>query len=241
MSRRTDSATPLADAHDRRVARWCALGLVVFWLCAGLLAACFHPAKAAEVRVPERCRQYQRQLVAEAHNVIGLNAPIAALAAQIHQESGCRSDARSAVGAVGLTQFMPATAGDLARQYPQELGALDPLSAPWAIGAQVRYMRDLMRARSRRDGYTLGECEAWWLALKDYNGGSGWTERQRRAAANAGLDRNDAPALEAFRAGRSIPAHAENSAYPRRILITIQPAYVAAAWGRGVRCPEVTL
>jgi hypothetical protein len=220
------------------------LGLFImvigFWAIVSLLLIAFAScAHGAEIKIPERCRQYQRLLTAEAHSVIGLNAPVAVLAAQIHQESGCRSDARSAVGALGLTQFMPATAADMGRHYPATLGTVNPLSAPWAISAQVRYMRDLIRARERRDGHALAECMAWWLGLKDYNGGGGWTERQRRAARAAGFDPNDAPGLDAFRAGRSLPAHAENAAYPRRILLTIQPAYVAGAWGRGIDCSGV--
>ena len=231
---------PFDDVGDRRALRNLLLGIVGFWIAVSLLLmvipSCAH---AAEIRIPERCHQYQRLLTAEGRNAFGINAPIAALAAQIHQESGCRSDARSAVGALGLAQFMPATANDMGAHYPRDLGHVDPLSAAWSIAAQVRYMRELISARERRDHGPLPECFAWWLGLKDYNGGSGWTERQRRAVAAAGGDRNSIAAINVQRAGRSPSAHAENTQYPRRILILIQPAYVAGGWGRGVDCSEV--
>jgi hypothetical protein len=235
-----DALSHFDEAADRRGLRLLFAMIVLFWMIVGvLLVAIPSCAKAAEVRIPERCHQYQRTLTAEAHNVLGIHAPVAVLAAQIHVESGCKSDARSAVGALGLTQFMPATAADMGAHYPNTLGHVDPLSALWAIRAQVRYMRDLIAARERRDGDALPECFAWWLGLKDYNGGSGWTERQRRAVIAAGGDATNIATLDSFRAGRSLPAHAENSRYPRRILITIQPAYVAGGWGRGVDCSEV--
>lgn len=228
------------EAADRRGLRLLLLFIVVFWVLAGvvlsLIPSC---ARAAEVRIPERCHQYQRLLTAEARNAFGIHAPVATLAAQIHQESGCRSDARSAVGALGLAQFMPATAADMGKHYPRELGHIDPLSAAWSLGAQVRYMRDLMRSRERREHGPLPECFAWWLGLKDYNGGSGWTERQRRAVIAVGGDRNSIADIDQQRAGRSPAAHKENTNYPRRILLTIQPAYVASGWGRGVDCSEV--
>lgn len=204
---------------------------------------------SAEVRIPEACRQYQRLLTAEARNLFGLDAPVATLAAQVHQESRCNSEARSPVGAEGLTQFMPATAEDLAKRYPRTLGPAAPHDPRWAIGAQVRYMRDLMRARAEREARaqlaaapgvvlpTLSECATWWFGLRDYNGGSGWTERDRRAARAAGIDAGDPLAVEPFNAGRRASAHHENTTYPRRILLTLSPAYTAAAWGRSVDCP----
>lgn len=188
------------------------------------------------VKIPEACRQFQRQLTIEARNLFGLDAPIAVLAAQMHQESGCNPAARSRVGAGGLTQFMPATAQDLAKRYPNELGPADPFSPRWAIGAQVRYMRDLIRARDKRQAKPLTECARWWFGLRDYNGGSGWTERERRKAQAAGADPDNPLAVEPFNAGRAPANHHENTDYPRRILLRIAPAYTAGAWGRSADC-----
>jgi len=59
----------------------------------------------------------------------GLEAPVALFAAQVHQESGWREDARSPVGALGLAQFMPGTAAWIAQLYPADLGDAAPLDA----------------------------------------------------------------------------------------------------------------
>lgn len=196
----------------------------------GTAAAVHKPA----FRVPERCRIYQRQLTAEAHTVMGLDAPIGTLAGQIYQESTCNPAARSPVGAAGLTQFMPLTAADLAKLYPRELGPADALNPRWAMAAQVRYMRDLQRARDRRDGAPLPECVAWWFGLRDYNGGGGWTERERRLARAAGADANSPAVVARFNAGRSAANHRENTEYPARIVLRWGPEFAAAGFGRNV-------
>jgi soluble lytic murein transglycosylase-like protein len=59
------------------------------------------------------------------------------LAAQIYAESNFNPFARSPAGALGISQFMPATA----RAY----GLSDPFDAEAAINAQARMMRDLLR------------------------------------------------------------------------------------------------
>ena len=59
------------------------------------------------------------------------------LAAQIYAESNFNPFARSPAGALGIAQFMPATA----RAY----GLSDPFDAAAAIDAQARMMRDLLR------------------------------------------------------------------------------------------------
>jgi hypothetical protein len=78
----------------------------------------------------------------------------ALLAAQLQQESGFDPRARSPAGALGIAQFMPATA----RQY----GLRDPFDASAAIDAQARLMRDL-----------LARFGSVPLALAAYNAGPG--------------------------------------------------------------------
>lgn len=78
----------------------------------------------------------------------------ALLAAQLQQESGFNSRARSRAGALGVAQFMPATA----RQY----GLRDPFDASAAIDAQAHLMRDL-----------LARFGSVPLALAAYNAGPG--------------------------------------------------------------------
>lgn len=187
------------------------------------------------VRIPERCYQFQRHLIAEAHETLGLNAPVSVLGAQIMQESACKPDARSHVGASGLTQFMPATARWMAELYPRELGPADPLNPKWAISAQVRYMRDILRRNP-----ASSECDSWAFALSGYNGGEGWLRRDQAVCSKLPLcDRGrwfghvaDTPDLR-----RSPAARRENRGYPHRILLTLAPAYDAAGWGRSVACP----
>lgn len=199
-------------------------------------------ATTAAVVIPERCRTYLRTLTAAAHDRFGLNAPVATLAAQIHQESGCRPDARSGVGAQGLTQFMPATADWLAQLYPRELGAADPMNWRWAIQAQVLYMAWLTQ---RNPGKT--ECDTWAFGFASYNGGEGWLRRDQAVCDRTGPSPDRCgpcdPAqwfshVELTPDKRRAPANIrENRGYPQRILFVLAPAYDAAGWGRAVQCP----
>ena len=78
----------------------------------------------------------------------------ALLAAQLQQESGFDPSARSAAGALGIAQFVPATAA--------LYGLADPLDPVRAIDAQARLMHDLLRR--------FGSVP---LALAAYNAGPG--------------------------------------------------------------------
>ena len=80
--------------------------------------------------------------------------------ALIVQESGFDENARSVVGAQGLTQLMPTTA--------KELGVKDPLDAEQNIAGAARYLRTLYRAfrESASD-------HRHRLVLASYNGGIG--------------------------------------------------------------------
>lgn len=198
-------------------------------------------AASATAQVPERCRAYQRQITTEAHTVFGLSAPVATLAAQIHQESGCRATAISPVGAQGLAQFMPSTAKDMARLYPSQLGPADPTNPAWAIKAQARYMRDLTRSTQGRT-----ECDTWAFGLAAYNGGLGWVRRDQAACRGVAIsDDRCGPCDPAQWFGhvamtpdpRRAPANIrENRGYPKRILFDLSPRYVTAGYGRGVIC-----
>jgi Transglycosylase SLT domain/D-alanyl-D-alanine carboxypeptidase len=76
----------------------------------------------------------------------------ALLAAQLYEESHFNPFARSPAGALGVAQFMPATAA--------RYGLADPFDAERAIDAQAHLMRDLLRA--------FGSVP---LALAAYNAG----------------------------------------------------------------------
>lgn len=195
-----------------------------------LMGMSCQPAFAHEV--PRAAEQYRRDLVRVAQHGFGLDAPIATLAGQIHQESAWRSDARSRVGAQGLTQFMPATAQWMAQLYPA-LSPAQPFNPGWSLRAMVAYNKwHLERIQAR------SHCDKWAMALAAYNGGLGWVNRDKRLASASGAD----PlawfdSVERFNAGRSAANFRENRDYPRRILERHEPVYVRAGWGRGV-CSE---
>jgi soluble lytic murein transglycosylase-like protein len=85
---------------------------------------------------------YRDELIRTAHAVWGINAPVAVFGAQIHQESGWRHDAVSPVGALGLAQFMPATAKWIAQIDPALVEG-QPYNPGWAMRAMVVYDQNL--------------------------------------------------------------------------------------------------
>jgi soluble lytic murein transglycosylase-like protein len=192
---------------------------------------------ASAQSVPAAAVAWQRTLVREAQSTIGVSAPVATLAAQLHQESGWRSDARSAVGAQGLAQFMPATAEWIAQVKPKRLSPVNPLDPRWSIMAQMEFMAFLLR---RNPGAT--ECDQWAFALSAYNGGEGWLRRDQRAAIAAGRD----PLrwfshVEATPDKRRAPQFVrENRDYPRRIMLRHAALYSRSGWGRAVACGSVS-
>ena len=82
------------------------------------------------------------------------------ICALIVQESGFNEKARSAVGAQGLTQLMPATA--------KELGVQDPLDAEQNIAGAARYLHTLYHAFPESQ-----QEHQHRLVLASYNGGLG--------------------------------------------------------------------
>lgn len=191
--------------------------------------------------IPPMARVYQRSVTQSARRVFGLNAPVSTLAAQVHQESRWRAIARSPVGAMGLTQFMPATARDMARLHPRECAPANPLDPEWAIRCQHRYMRSLLDDLKAVPGYPpFTACSGWALGLSAYNGGAGWVARDRRRTQALGYDPNQwfghvDVHPDPRRAARFVK---ENRGYPRLILLRLTPLYVNAGWGRGVTCEE---
>ncbi|WP_095157169.1 transglycosylase SLT domain-containing protein [Pseudomonas sp. Irchel 3E13] len=194
-----------------------------------LLAVCFGP-KGAWAAVPAEAEQYRRELTRIAHAEWGLDAPVATFAAQVHQESRWRLNARSPVGAEGLGQVMPTTATWLAQLFPKTLGKVEPYNPSWSLMALVSYDRwlaDRIKARNT--------CEQVAMVLSSYNGGLGWLIRDRKLASAKGADPQAwFGSIERFNAGRSAAAFAENRGYPRLILRRWEADYIAAGWGLGV-------
>lgn len=178
---------------------------------------------------PSAASIYRDDLRESAWEVFGLRAPVSTLAAQAQVESGWRSDARSPVGALGLLQFMPATANDMAARFGRCAPA-NPLDAKWSIRCSHLYMRELLRS------IDAPECAQWEFGFRAYNGGLRWIERDRTKTRLAGKDANDPRQVELFNAGRRASAFNENVHYPLRIL-AVDDRYYEAGWGPRV-CSE---
>lgn len=187
------------------------------------------PPPISTTPIPRAALQYQRTLISSARFVWGLNAPVAAMAAQVHQESGWRADARSAF-ASGLTQFTPDTADWISQRYSQELGENQPLNPSWALRALARYDKFLYD----RQQTAATECDRWAFTLSGYNGGEGWVNRDKRLAATRGADPSRWWGHVEKYSPRAVWAFNENRDYPRRIILQRQPPY--RAWGPGVDC-----
>lgn len=204
---------------------------LAFW--ASLIVLLFHlgvfPAHAAETTIPRAAAQYRAELVRSARVVWGLDAPIAVFAAQVHTESWWRNDTVSSVGAQGLAQFMPSTARWLPSVAP-ETGQPAPFNPGWSLRALCTYDKWLW---DREDGRTPFDRMAF--TLSSYNGGAGWVDRDKRLAAQRGLDNiRWFGHVATCNAGRRKSAYGENRAYVRLILRERQHAYINAGWGPGV-------
>lgn len=206
----------------RREALWRGILLgAVGALAAVLLLA---PVVARAQSIPREALDLRRDIIRTGRHVWGLDAPTSAFAAQIHQESRFRLDAVSPVGAQGIAQFMPSTRRWIMAQYPAELGG-DYMTADWGIRALVRYDKHLY---DRLSGADL--CERVAFALAAYNGGWGWVIKRKQRSASpdvclfATCDINP---------GITAANQHENSMYPRRILLTLEPIYAASGFGPG--------
>lgn len=183
----------------------------------------------AQVPPPQAAR-YRADLVRQARLVWGMSAPIAALGAQVQQESGWKPSAKSAF-AGGLAQFTPATAEWISGAYPEELGENQPFNPSWALRALARYDKHLWDRQPK----FASDCDRMAFALSDYNGGAGWRARRQQ--------RSPQPASYAITSrinpGIRPEFQRENEEYARRILLHWQPFYLL--WGTGIDCKGVTL
>jgi len=193
-----------------------------------LIAIILALSTAAEAAQPPRAAlQYKRPLMAESARVFGLGSPVPMFAAQIHQESAWRADARSPVGALGLTQFMPATADWIGQLYPTELANPAPFNPTWAIRAMLRYNHWLFARVPRSPDV----CDLWWFTLRAYNGGLGHVQAEARLASAVTRSSVDS---QCGNARRSVRHCAENLSYPRLIIERHQPRY--RSWGVMLEC-----
>ncbi|MDT4328507.1 transglycosylase SLT domain-containing protein [Methylomonas sp. MS20] len=180
---------------------------------------CASPAHAAPV--PRAAVAYRADLTRIAHAEWGLDAPVAAFAAQVHQESGWRPEAVSRVGARGMAQFMPATAAWWCQVQRLPAEDCQPANPVWSLRALVGYDRWLYQRVKGDNAF-----DKHWAALRAYNGGLGHWLNEAKAAPS--LKRAEVDGV-CGAASRSAVHCAENLGYPRRILLNLQPLY--AAWG----------
>lgn len=211
------------------------VGLSLFLDVARLMAAIliflflFTSVAQARSPIPAKANKYKSELIRSARMEFGLDAPVSLLAAQIHQESLWSETAKSRAGALGLAQFMPATANWLPEVAPH-VGVGNPNNPVWAIRAMCAYDRWLyVRIKD-----THCDFDRWMFVLSGYNGGLGWVNRDRKLASQLGYD----PSIyrghvEMVNAGRSVANIRENRNYPRRI-VGLQHRYVDAGWGPGL-------
>jgi membrane-bound lytic murein transglycosylase MltF len=209
----------MCQVNHRRATWWAAVLLAVVIVATSVWAHA--------VEIPAASAQYRRELTRNARMVWGIDAPIATFAAQVHQESGWRPNARSAY-AHGLSQFTPATA--------EWIGGLDPLLAGgdtgnpvWALRALVRYDLWLWD----RAPATAPPCDRMAFVLAGYNGGWGWIIKERRRAPAAGVATDRWWGQVEMICIRSQASCLENRGYPRRILRLLEPSYIKAGWGVG--------
>lgn len=169
---------------------------------------------------PQQSLPYKRDVIRYSRVVWGMEAPIPLFAAQIHQESMWRPKAKSAYAA-GLTQFTPDTAEWIVKVFP-ELGKADVFNPTWAIQAMVRY--DLW-LYNRNQGASI--CDRMAFVLSAYNGGLGWTQRDRKLAAAAGKDPNRWWGHVEGYSKRAPQFIKENRDYPKKIIYQHQKQYLS--------------
>lgn len=177
-------------------------------------------------QVPQAAHKYRADLVRASRVVWGLDAPVPAFAAQVHQESMWRPTVCSPY-ACGLTQFTPDTADWIQQMYGVELGPKDRFHPVWALRAMVRYNKHLY---DQTPGHTM--CDRMWAVLRKYNGGPGHWNMESRYATDR-LDRLEVDKT-CGKARRSVKHCPENLSYPRKILGTHQAKY--AVWGQYIQC-----
>lgn len=199
-----------------------------------LIAVGMFVCASAFAQVPASADHYRRDLTRIAQQEMGLGAPVALFAAQIHQESNWRSTAKSPY-AEGLTQFTPATAKWISEIYP-DLGTAAPYSPSWAMRAMVRYDLHILAGVKPWQARGIADCDKWAFALSGYNGGPGWISRDRKQAKGTGA----CPdvwwgAVERY-STRSAAAFKENRHYVNRILNGLEPRYIAAGWPGASTC-----
>jgi len=223
--------------------------VIVALLLAVMLISELALGRSAEAAIPSAAQQHQRELTRIVQQEWGLSGSVALHAAQIHQESSWRPNARSPY-AHGLAQFTPDTARWIAEIYPDldareaggagagsDFGRGAPYSPGWAMRAMARYNRHIYDRLQPMEAETIAHCDRIAMMLSAYNGGPGWVSRDRRLAAAAGMDPDRWWDHTEHYTARADWARRENRHYPHRILFELEPRYLRAGWRGVATCP----
>lgn len=110
-------------------------------------------------------------MIREARFNVGMEAPAHLFMGQIEQESRCNEGVTAFDGGMGLGQFMPRTAQEVAKKKPlQEISTIPlPYDPRWAIRALILYDVDML---------SQVKCKSWHYAFRAYNGGAGLLNRE---------------------------------------------------------------
>ena len=175
--------------------------------------------------VPRQAALYRATVIREVRFYWGMAESPAMFMGQIAQESGFKEDAKSAF-ASGLTQFTKPTAEWIQGLYARDLRELCaaktgcPLEPKWAIRAMVLYDKRLWNGYPNACG---DERKAFMLS--GYNGGDGWTRKERAQAIKLALDPDVWFGSVETVCLRAAWACKENRDYPRRILLELRHHY----------------
>jgi soluble lytic murein transglycosylase-like protein len=136
--------------------------------------------------------------------------------AQMEQESSCRVGIKASDGGEGVAQFMPNTANDISRLYPQ-LGTPQPYNTAWAIPALIRFDTYLGQHVKGAD-----DCQRRAAALKAYNAGPGYVQQAQRKSPQPEIWFG---VTEYVPTRQSAKNFEYSRLYPRWILLDRQPNY----------------
>jgi len=179
--------------------------------------------------IPKRAAIYKNDLTRIARYFNGLDAPVSLYAAQIHQESAWRPDAKSRY-ALGLAQFTPGTAKWITR-YSKEFKSNAPLNPKWAMRALIVYDNYLLK-----HVHAIDECNKHAFALSAYNGGLGWVNRDKKMTKSNNLATNVWWGNVEKLSPRSRSAYKENRHYVKVILKKYIGLYHKNLWGGPLIC-----
>ncbi|HET8686554.1 MAG TPA: transglycosylase SLT domain-containing protein [Methanosarcina sp.] len=201
--------------------------LKALFFCFAIIFSC---TAAGSSYIPREAYRYNSYFIRQARFEYGMDAPIAMLASQVHQESAWNLRARS-LYANGLAEFTPDTEKWIINLFPDigNQGAMDP---HWSIRALMRYDHRLLNQVKGKD-----DCSDWAFALSAYNGGLGWVYKDQKLTASKGKDPlvwwNNVE-LYSARAPQFVK---ENRGYPERIIHKHQPYYLKdGRWGTEKVC-----